>query len=96
MTSAKLELHVKRQYASGEIVEMTIWRLPQASLERPHGLKYSLYYGRNGERIVGYDNERGKGDHRHILDVEEMYTFSTKENLIADFMKSVEEVGGLK
>jgi Family of unknown function (DUF6516) len=96
MADATLELHVKREFASGEIVEMTIWRLPEATSERPHGLKYSLYYGRNGERIVGYDNERGKGDHRHILDIEEVYMFSTKENLIADFLKSVEEVGGLK
>ena len=96
MTKATLELHVKREYASGEIIEMTIWRLPKATSERLHGLKYSLYYGRDGERMVGYDNERGKGDHRHIRDIEEVYMFSSKENLIADFMKSVEEVGGLK
>jgi hypothetical protein len=53
----------------GSIVEMVIWQLPSASPERPHGLKYRLFYGRDGQRIVGYDNERGKGDHKHILDV---------------------------
>jgi hypothetical protein len=31
-----------------------------ASDDRPHGLKYSLFYGRPGERIIAYDNETGK------------------------------------
>ena len=55
--------HDKTSLPDGSIVEMSIWRLPATDPERPHGLKYSLYYGRPGERFVGYDNERGKGDH---------------------------------
>ena len=47
--------------ATAKRVGMTIWQSPQATLERPHGLKYSLFYGRGGKRIVGYDNERGQG-----------------------------------
>jgi uncharacterized protein YwbE len=70
MPKATLEFYAKREYASGEIVEMTVWRLSATSSERPHGLKYSLCYGRDGKRIVGYDNERGKGDHRHIRETE--------------------------
>ena len=95
MAKATLEIYAKREYASGEIVEMTVWRLPATNSERPHGLKYSLYYGRDGKRIVGYDNERGKGDHRHIREIEEDYAFTTIERLIADFMESVEKIGGL-
>ena len=30
-----------------------------------HGLKYSLFYGAEKARLIGYDNEAGKGDHRH-------------------------------
>jgi len=45
---------------------MTIWKLPASDSERASGLKYSLFYGRPGLRIVGYDNERGKGDHKHV------------------------------
>jgi hypothetical protein len=74
----------------GGLVEMKIWRLPQASADRPHGLKYSLYYGRDGERIVGYDNERGKGDHRHYRGREEAYRFTSVEQLMADFLADVE------
>jgi len=52
-------------------------------------LKYSLFYGRPGVREVGYDNERGKGDHRHVGDVETAYEFTTVEQLVADFWSDV-------
>ena len=74
------------------VVEMTIWQLPQATLERPHGLKYSLFYGRGGQRIVGYDNERGKGDHKHLLDVETRYRFVSVETMVADFLADIERM----
>jgi hypothetical protein len=38
-----------------------------------------------------YDNELGKGDHRHLSDREEPYRFSTPEQLIADFRADVKE-----
>ena len=76
--------------ADGAVVEMTIWQLPQATRERMHGLKYSLFYGHNGVRIVGYDNERGKGDHKHIGAVETRYKFVSIEQLVADFLADVE------
>ena len=59
---AKRVFYDKAVWPAGEVVEMVIWQLPEASPERPHGLKYSLFYGLDGERNVGYDNERGKGD----------------------------------
>lgn len=78
----------------GSIVQITIWRLPKATGERPHGLKYSLFYGRPGERIIGYDNETGKGDHRHYREKEERYQFVSLDRLIADFYEDVQkEIG---
>jgi len=76
--------------ADGAIVEMTIWQLPHVTAQRPHGLKYSLFYGREGKRIVGYDNELGKGDHKHIGDVETRYRFVSVEKMVADFLVDVE------
>jgi len=76
--------------ADGAIVEMTIWQLPQVTAQRPHGLKYSLFYRREGKRIVGYDNELGKGDHKHIGDVETRYRFVSVEKMVADFLVDVE------
>ena len=74
----------------GSIVEMTIWQLLKPSSERPHALKYSLFHGRDGIRIVGYDNERGKGDHKHLGEVETRYMFESVGKLVADFLAYVE------
>jgi Family of unknown function (DUF6516) len=90
MAKAILEYHDKALLPDGSIIEMTIWHLPATSAERPHGLKYSLYFGKDGQRIVGYDNEAGKGDHRHYGTREEAYTFTTAEALVADFLADVE------
>ena len=76
----------------GSIVEMVIWQLPKSSSERPHGLKYRLYYGKDNDRVVGYDNERGKGDHKHIYNTEKRYRFTSVEKLIADFLADIEKV----
>ncbi len=59
-----------------------------------HQLKYSLFYGYPGRRVVSYDNERGKGDHRHVRDREEPYTFTTVEQLVADFLADVRKARG--
>jgi hypothetical protein len=83
-------------YPDGAILEMRIWRLPERDAERPHGLKYSLFYGREGRRVIGYDNERGKGDHRHYGSHEEPYVFSTAERMVADFLDDVERERSVK
>lgn len=74
----------------GGIVEMVIWRVPEPVPPTTHGLKYRLFYGKDGERIVGYDNERGKGDHRHVKGRESAYLFVDPETLIADFLADVQ------
>ena len=48
--------------------------------------------GRDGQRLVGYDNERGKGDHKHIRAVETRYKFVNIEKLVADFLADVERI----
>jgi hypothetical protein len=88
---AVLLFQEKRIGASGAILEMTIWRVPSPVLPSTHGLKYSLFYGRAGQRIVAFDNERGKGDHMHIDGVERPYQFTTVEQLVTDFLAEVAE-----
>ena len=85
MLNAELIFRDKFIYADGAIREMIIWKLPEIDAERPHGLKYSLFYGFPGSRLIGYDNELGKGDHRHYEDREEAYKFSSVEQLVLDF-----------
>jgi len=73
---------------------MVIWRLPEADSERAHDLKYSLFYGRLGKCLVRYDNERGKGDHRHAGDQETPYDFTSIEQLIRDFKTDIDRLRG--
>ena len=89
---AKRIFYDKAMLPDGSIVEMVIWQLPAPTDDRPHGLKYRLFYGRDGNRIVGYDNERGKGDHKHLLDVEKRYKFTSVEKLVADFLADIERI----
>ena len=76
----------------GATVQMTIWQLPRSTQERPHGLKYSLFYGGQDDCIVGYDNESGKGDHKHIRDVQTRYKFVNVEAMVTDFLADVERI----
>lgn len=87
---ARIVLRRKSLLGDGAILEMVIWRVPTPVVGSDHGYKYSLFYGRPGERIVGYDNERPKGDHRHIDGSEEPYAFTTVEKLMQDFLADVE------
>lgn len=84
----------RKDYPDGAIAELTIWQVPEPVPGSAHGLKYSLFYGYPGRRLVGYDNERGKGDHRHIDSREESYAFTTVDVLIADFVADVRKFRG--
>ena len=86
----------RAEYPDGAIVEMSIWIVPDSVPGSSHAFKYSLYYGYPGRRVVGYDNERGKGDHRHVGDREEPYRFSSVETLMADFLSDVKRARGTR
>jgi len=89
---AELLFEQRIDYSDGAIVKMVLWRVPKPVPPTQHGLKYSLFYGRPGQRDVGYDNERGKGDHRHFRGTETAYAFTTVEQLMADFWADVAAV----
>lgn len=83
-------LHRDRMaFDDGAILEMIIWEVPTPVEGSAHRFKYRLFYGYAGRRVVGYDNERPKGDHRHLDDMEEPYCFTTPEQLIQDFIADV-------
>ncbi|MCX7175173.1 MAG: DUF6516 family protein [Proteobacteria bacterium] len=82
------------EFPDGAIVEMTIWKFSEPVPGSAHAFKYSLFYGYPGKRIVGYDNERGKGDHRHFGNRQEPYIFSSVEALVSDFLSDVQHVRG--
>ena len=87
-------LHEKIVRDDGAIVELVIWQLPRATPDRPHALKYRLYFGRGGKCLVRYDNESGKGDHRHIRGKETPYRFVSLAKLRRDFESDMRKYGG--
>ncbi len=91
MANVKAELlrSQKSVLSDGAILELVIWRLAVPVEGSRHIFKYRPFYGREGQRIVGYDNERPKGDHRHLDGVEEPYLFTTIEALLSDFFADV-------
>ena len=89
--AAKLLYQEKFVYADGAIREMVLWELPAKSATNPRGLKYRLFYGLpDGTCVVRYDNEAGKGDHKHIGEKEMPYPFRDVERLVADFLEDIE------
>ena len=77
--------------AENAFVEIVIWRVPRAVKGSDHRLKYRLALIVDGECVLRYDNEAGKGNHRHAGGVETTYAFKTHERLLADFWADVDE-----
>jgi hypothetical protein len=68
----------------GVKIDVAIWQLPSPSADR-----------RDGKTWVRYDNEAGKGDHKHVgADEQEVaYRFITVEQLVLDFLADIENGG---
>jgi len=84
-------LHERHQLSADTFVELRVWRVPTPVRGSAHDLKYALVLIATGVCVLRYDNEAGKGDHRHIGAMEHPYAFTTPEQLLADFWSDVEK-----
>jgi len=82
---ARLMLDERRVIAENAFVELVIWQLPKTLPGCAHRFKYRLALVVNGQCVVRYDNEAGKGDHRHVGKREMNYRFTTIDSLLTDF-----------
>ena len=87
---ASLIYRIRETYERG-VIEAVIWEVPEPVPPSEHRIKYRLVYFVDGKRVVGYDNERGKGDHRHLNGVEMRYVFKGVPALLRDFLQDVKE-----
>jgi hypothetical protein len=93
INKAKLVQHLKVTDELGNTIEIKLWQVP-ATPDKPHGFKYSLVYIVAGERVVGFDNAEGKGDHQHRPGREEPYCFTSLQQLTDDFWAAVKDYLG--
>jgi hypothetical protein len=47
-------------------VEIVIWSVPRKLPGSAHPFKYRLALMSGGSCVLRYDNESGKGDHKHV------------------------------
>jgi hypothetical protein len=87
---AQLITAIKNINPDGSILEIVIWKVPKPVPPTEHGYKYRAVYVVDGVRIVGFDNERGKGDHCHIDGKELPYAFKGVDQLLEDIIAAVE------
>jgi hypothetical protein len=76
---------------SRTFVEAIVWRLPRPVRGSAHSFKYRLALVIDEDCVLRYDNEAGKGDHRHLHDKEVPYSFVDLDTLMTDFWRDVEE-----
>lgn len=87
----KAEQLFKRRVAMSPIsfVELVAWELAEPVPGSLHHYKYRLAFVHDGVCQIRYDNESGKGDHKHIGADEYEYVFSNIDQLTADFLEDV-------
>jgi hypothetical protein len=87
---AKLLFREHFDLADDTFVEIVVWQLPRPLRGSAHDLKYRLALVENDICTLRYDNEAGKGDHRHLGTKEELYEFFDWKTLLADFWADVD------
>jgi hypothetical protein len=84
---AALLLKERLPFREDSFAELVLWQVPTPLDGSKHGFKYRLAYVRSGVCLVRFDNEAGKGDHKHIRGKESKYAFVSPEKLVQDFLR---------
>ncbi|GAM10263.1 hypothetical protein OR1_02551 [Geobacter sp. OR-1] len=88
--NARLMLNERHTISEISFVEMVVWQLPTPLPGSSHAFKYRLALVVNGICILHYDNEAGKGDHKHKGEEEMPYKFVSPRLLLKDFWHDVD------
>ena len=83
-------LRERRVLTEAAFVELVVWQVQRPVPGSMHGFKYRLALVVEGRCVLRYDNEAGKGDHKHLEGVETPYRFTSPALLLADFWKDVD------
>ena len=84
----------ERRVVEAGFIEVIVWKLPAPLSGSTHSLKYRLAYVIDSTCVLRYDNEAGKGDHRHVGASEMPYDFVSVDQLLDDFLADVAQWKG--
>ncbi len=79
-------------FSESAFAELVLWQLPARLPGSTHLYKYRLAYVVDGLGVLRYDNEAGKGDHRHFRGRRARYAFETVEKLLTAFQRDIERI----
>lgn len=82
-------IHARLEFGDEAFAQVAIWQVPLPLAGSAHSYKYRLAYVVNGECVLRYDNEAGKGDHKHLGAVEVGYVFTDTDTLMNDFLADI-------
>ena len=85
----RLLLRERRIIAEHQFAEVVIWHLTNPIPGSAHSFKYRFAFVVDEVCMVRFDNEAGKGDHKHIGAEQVPYAFTSLARLIADFWAEV-------
>ena len=88
---ARLLLRERIELSEQVFVEMVVWLVPEHVPGSRHSFKYRLALISRQGCVLRYDNEAGKGDHKHIFDRQVDYDFTDLDALQRDFWADVLE-----
>jgi hypothetical protein len=88
--NAELLLNERHVVSEDSFVEMVVWRLPSPVTGSQHRFKYRLALVVKGRCVLRYDNEHGKGDHKHVGENDFPYIFISPNTLLVDFWNDVD------
>lgn len=88
--NAKLLLNERHALSEISFVELVVWRLPSPVSGSSHPFKYRLAFVVDGICVLRYDNEAGKGGHKHNGEEESPYEFISPQLLLNDFWNDVD------
>jgi Family of unknown function (DUF6516) len=94
LSNTKAELLLKERVVLGPaaFAELVVWRVPKSVRGSSHDFKYRLALVVNRVCVMRYDNEAGKGDHRHVIrGGEQPYQFIDVDRLLEDFWRDVDK-----
>lgn len=91
MVDAVLEFKEYQRFGLTARAELVAWRVPLPVRGSQHNYKYRFALIVNDVCVMRYDNEAGKGDHRHVGSRQFPYDFRGLERARDDFLVSARE-----